>query len=578
MLGKLVSELRLSVIVIQAFACFVVVGGGIPDKIVVLTFDDSIKSHHSVVGPLLKRYGFGATFFITEGFDFKTDKEKYMTWEEIASLHEDGFEIGNHTRDHMGVGESNLSQLPEQVEAINQRCEEHGIPHPTSFAYPGNAIADGAMKTLKELGFTFARRGGAPEHPYEEGKGFAYEPGLDHPLLIPSAGDGRPHWTIDNFKEAVAQAAFGKIAVLQFHGVPDRAHAWVHTPKERFEEYMAYLAENDFEVIALRDLHRYVDSNIVPNNHSEVINDRKRSIASGESRDVLRPLSTEEDKRYWLSNMIQDHGFDQWETRAATGLSIPEIKEAVDRYDLSRARGNQMKMKIRPYPGGRHPRIAFRDGAMRPQRETKFSVFAPWKNGGYAVVDVPEAIWVKTGETRELLYLAHTHVPTMWSKRDQPLEPLEWVRSGESALSIERVLPNKAAFGARVELKQDIVHMDLWLKNGTEQTLTGLNVQNCVMLKELKGFAALNNENKVFKSPYAASRNESGDRWVVTGWERCNRPWANPNCPCLHADPQFPDCPPDRTVHLKGIVSFYQGKDIESEFQRLDSLWRTADR
>jgi peptidoglycan/xylan/chitin deacetylase (PgdA/CDA1 family) len=69
----------------------------IPDKLVVLTFDDSSKSHHSVARPILQKYKFGATFFITEGFDFPTNKKDYMTWAEIAELHKDGFAIGNHT-------------------------------------------------------------------------------------------------------------------------------------------------------------------------------------------------------------------------------------------------------------------------------------------------------------------------------------------------------------------------------------------------------------------------------------------------------------------------------------------------
>lgn len=55
----------------------------VPDKVVVLTFDDSVRSHFTVARPLLKKYRFGATFFITEGFDFKTDKDNYMTWEQI---------------------------------------------------------------------------------------------------------------------------------------------------------------------------------------------------------------------------------------------------------------------------------------------------------------------------------------------------------------------------------------------------------------------------------------------------------------------------------------------------------------
>ena len=46
----------------------------IPDKLVVLTFDDSSKSHVTVAAPLLKKHGFGATFFVTEGFDFPTNK------------------------------------------------------------------------------------------------------------------------------------------------------------------------------------------------------------------------------------------------------------------------------------------------------------------------------------------------------------------------------------------------------------------------------------------------------------------------------------------------------------------------
>src|SRR5213596_1115600 len=90
----------------------------VPDKLVVLTFDDSVASHHTVVRPILKKYGFGATFFITEGFSFATNKQDYMTWAKIRDL-KDGFEIGNHTRDHLGVSTATLGQLREQLEAIN---------------------------------------------------------------------------------------------------------------------------------------------------------------------------------------------------------------------------------------------------------------------------------------------------------------------------------------------------------------------------------------------------------------------------------------------------------------------------
>ena len=247
----------------------------IPDKLVVLTFDDSVASHYSVVRPLLKEHKFGATFFITEGFSFPTNKTDYMTWAQIRQLHEDGFEIGNHTRDHMGITRSNVPKLREQVETLNAHLATNGVPKPVSFAWPGNTIRVEALPMLGELGFRFARRGGAPEYPYEEGKGFAYEPGLDHPFLIPSAGDAKPKWTLEDFKRAVTQARDGKIAVLQFHGVPDRDHPWVHTPPELFREYMNYLKDGGFKVIALRDLTKYVDWQKKPADPMAIIEKRK---------------------------------------------------------------------------------------------------------------------------------------------------------------------------------------------------------------------------------------------------------------------------------------------------------------
>jgi peptidoglycan/xylan/chitin deacetylase (PgdA/CDA1 family) len=247
----------------------------IPDKLVVLTFDDSVASHYSVVRPLLKQYGFGATFFITEGFSFRTNKKDYMTWEQIEGLHRDGFEIGNHTRDHMSVTPASVGRLREQIEAINAQCAAHNIPRPTSFAYPGNGIATNALPVLAELGIRFARRGGAPEYPYKEGRGFAYEPGRDHPLLIPSAGDARPEWTLEDFKRAVAQARNGRVAVLQFHGVPDNDHPWVHTPPALFEQYLKHLRKERCRVIALRDLARYVDPGARPDDPMTIIEQRK---------------------------------------------------------------------------------------------------------------------------------------------------------------------------------------------------------------------------------------------------------------------------------------------------------------
>jgi hypothetical protein len=286
----------------------------------------------------------------------------------------------------------------------------------------------------------------------------------------------------------------------------------------------------------------------------------------------FRKPKDEAELRYWLENMVVHHRFSKAEAAAATGLSTDDIAAALARLDIRPEtrpkRAADAPLKVLPYPGGRHPRIGFLDGAVRPQRETKISVFAPWNENDYVVVDVPEAIWCQDG----LLYLAHTHVPTIWTKKKIELAPLEWNRRKDGTLDIERKLPSGVAFAAKIVPGKEGVRMKLTLTNGSDKKLTDLRVQNCVMLKMAAGFAAQTNDNKLFAKPYVACRAEDGKRWIITAWDPCDRAWANPPCPCLHSDPKFPDCAPGETKTLHGWLSFYRGDNVRAEFKRLDGL------
>lgn len=295
-----------------------------------------------------------------------------------------------------------------------------------------------------------------------------------------------------------------------------------------------------------------------------------------EAKPNFRKPSTQDDLRYWLENMVWYHRFAPIEVQEATGLSEREVSVALNKFKITPntrpKRSLGAPLLVLPYPGGRHPRIGFLEGAIRPQRETKISVFAPWDETSYVVVDIPEAIWSNLG----LTYLAHTHVPTIWTKQNVELAPLEWQRNKNGTLESQRTLPNGIQFGARVRPTMDSVRMELWLKNGTDTTLTDLRVQNCVMLKGASGFDQQTNDNKILEKPYVACRSADGKRWIISGWEPCHRTWANPPVPCMHSDPKFPDCAPGETKRLRGWLSFYEGTDIKKEFQRIDQIgWRT---
>jgi hypothetical protein len=235
------------------------------------------------------------------------------------------------------------------------------VPKPVSFAWCGNAFSPEARAELERLGYQYGRRGMQPEVPYGEMQvGPVYEPSRHDRLLIPTTGDAYPKWTFEHFEKIVAQAAPNRYVVLQFHGVPDVEHPWVHTPPEMFEKYMRHLKANGFRGIALRQL---------------------ESVAQSVSADPVRKRRHPEPR-----NKV---------------LARPFIEEN----PLPLATGRQSRLA--PFPGHEHPRIGFLEGAIAPLRGTKAMVFLPWDPDSYVVVDVPEAIFAG----KRLLFLAHTHIP-----------------------------------------------------------------------------------------------------------------------------------------------------------------------
>ncbi|HUQ92877.1 MAG TPA: polysaccharide deacetylase family protein [Bryobacteraceae bacterium] len=507
-----------------------------PDRLVVLTFDDAVKSHRTFVAPLLKELEFNATFFVSH--KWMDDQEHFMSWNDIAELHQMGFEIGNHSWTHADFASPrHASQLAGELALVENELRKRKVPKPRVFAYSGNGFGPEAVAVLRDCGYRLARRGGSPEVEY--GK-MVIGPALDvsrhHPLLVPTTGDAYPDWTFDHFRKVIAEARNGRIAVLQFHGVPDVAHPWVHTPPEAFRRYMFHLRKEGFRTLALGELAGFYDWNKLPA-------DPMLRVRYREPKKLLLPVeveATQADLTYWTRNM-SEHGYSAEEARRVAGIDVALLKP------------EGSGLRLAPYPGGRHTRIGFLDGAIDPLRGTKATVFLPWPNSGYVVVDLPEAIFSNLG----LLYLAHTHVPTIWNDRNITIPNRDWQRHSDGSLSSESTLPNKVAFGAKLQIVEQAVQMELWLRNGTQQPLTGLRTQVCVLTKGAPDFAVQTNENKLLQQPRAGVRSKNGQHRILTEWEHCNRVWGNANCPCFHSDPSLPDCPPGATVRVTGRLWFY---------------------
>ncbi len=557
----------MNTVVLAAFVASTLGSGNIlPAKTVVLTFDDSVRSHLEVVAPLLKQYGFGGTFFISHAW--MNDKEYFLTWEEVAELHAMGFEIANHTWTHAGFDTPRqAARLAGEIALVENELARVKVPKPVTFGWTGNKFGPESLAVLEQAGFRLARRGMQPEAPYGSMElGPLFDPVRHHALLVPSAGDAYPDWTLEHFKTVVDRAVEGQAAVVQFHGVPDVKHPWVHTPEERFKEYMAYLKQGGFNVIAMRDLLPYLPEKGVENDPM-----RQTRFSSGAntlffSDEVYQTLGSMD---FWMDNMVRQHGYTVEEVMQVTALPKTEVEARIAALPEPGTAPNS-GVRVLPYPGGRHPRIGFLEGAIDPMRGTKVSIFPPWPNGGYAVLDLPEAIFSNLG----LLFLAHTHVPTIWNDKNAFVRNQDWAIDETGILSSSWKLDNGVEFGARVQCAQDGADLELWLLNGTSESLSGLRTQICLMLKGAPGFEPQHNDKKQFEAPLALAQSEDGQHWMALAFEHCGRAWGNPRCPCMHSDPVFPDAAPGERVVLRGQLRFCTQDNLEKTKAALQEFSR----
>jgi autotransporter-associated beta strand protein len=212
----------------------------IPDKLIVLTFDDGCASGYTVAAPILKQNGFGGTFYVCDFDSFKTRKDWYLTWRQMRALNDEGFEIGNHTVGHAG-SLSAFQAMEDELFANN------GL-RMTTVCWPLYGVAWNICPDLSANGYTFGR--GGHERPYR--------PTVDNPFDVPSftMRDGLP---IETFIKQAQQACQGRVVVYCFHGVPDLEHAGVSVAPATFKAMMQYLKDNHYQVIAMRDMADYID-------------------------------------------------------------------------------------------------------------------------------------------------------------------------------------------------------------------------------------------------------------------------------------------------------------------------------
>ncbi|NDK55817.1 polysaccharide deacetylase family protein [Pontibacter fetidus] len=125
----------------------------LPEKPIMLTFDDTNLDHYTVAAPVLEQYGFRGVFFV---MTVSLGRPNYMSKAQVKALSDAGHTIGSHTWDHHNVKKYNPEDWVTQIEKPSKQLQEITGKPVLYFAYPFGLWNQQAIPELKKRNFRAA--------------------------------------------------------------------------------------------------------------------------------------------------------------------------------------------------------------------------------------------------------------------------------------------------------------------------------------------------------------------------------------------------------------------------------------
>lgn len=120
------------------------------DPAVCITFDDGCETDLIAAAPVLREFGFGATFYLTSGF---LGTPGYLNAQQVRELDSLGFDIGCHSMTHAYLSDLAEADLKREMVDARQQIEQivgHPIAH---FSCPGGRFDQRTLQMARQAGF-----------------------------------------------------------------------------------------------------------------------------------------------------------------------------------------------------------------------------------------------------------------------------------------------------------------------------------------------------------------------------------------------------------------------------------------
>ena len=122
----------------------------LPEKAVVLTFDDGHESNATLALPILKEYGFKAHFFITTGW---IGTPHFLTAEQVRALHDSGMGIGSHGVTHSFISDLDETSILFELSESKHVLEQIVGKKVSVFSAPGGRYCRQSIQDVQGAGY-----------------------------------------------------------------------------------------------------------------------------------------------------------------------------------------------------------------------------------------------------------------------------------------------------------------------------------------------------------------------------------------------------------------------------------------